>query len=82
MKVEIDIDDDMFDELFRAQLVDHYFMVSNDLKGTPHPDDLKWLRPVKDALYTLLTLYYSTQSQRVEFLQQVEENENGNQTDS
>lgn len=77
MKVEIDINDDMFDELFRAQLIDHYFMISNDLNGITHPEDEKWMRPVKDALYTLLTLYYSTQTQRDEFLDQVKEFEDG-----
>jgi len=77
MKVEIDINDDMFDELFRSQLVEHYFMLSADLNEVLHPEDEKWMRPVKDALYTLLTLYYSTQSQRDEFLEQVKEFEDG-----
>jgi|DEB19_MinimDraft_3_1074340.scaffolds.fasta_scaffold81925_2 hypothetical protein len=77
MKVEIDVNDDMFDELFRSQLIDHYFMVSGDLNDAPHPEDEKWMRPVKDALYTLLTLYYSTQTQRDEFLNQVKEFEDG-----
>lgn len=77
MKVEIDVDDDMFDELFRSQLVNHYFMISSDLAETRHPEDEKWMLPVRDALYTLLTLYYSTQKQRDEFLEQVKEFENG-----
>ena len=77
MKVEIDIDSDMFDNIFRQQLVDHYFMISDDLKKNPHPDDVRWMHPVKDALYTLLTLYYSTQAQSDEFLEQVKEFENG-----
>ena len=77
MKLEIDVNEEIFDEIFRQQLVDHYFMVSSDLKGNLHPDDDKWMRPVKDALYTLLTLYYSTQRQRDEFLQQVKEFEDG-----
>ncbi len=77
MKVEIDVNEEIFDEIFRQQLVDHYFMLSNDLRANPHPEDDKWMRPVKDALYTLLTLYYSTEVQRVEFLKQVEEKENG-----
>ena len=81
MKIKIDINDDLFDEVFRAQLVEHYFMVNSDLKRTPHPEDLKWMRPVKDALYTLITMYYSTQSQRAEFLEQVKEDEDGSSAD-
>lgn len=77
MKAEIEIDDDAIEELLREQLVSHYFMLSNDIGEGAHEDDLKWMKPVKDALYTLLTLYYSTQKQRDEFLEQVKEFENG-----
>lgn len=77
MKVEIDVNDDMFDELFRSQLVDHYFMVKKDLQEGAHPDDIKWMMPVQEAIYTLLTMYYSTETQRAEFLEQVKEFENG-----
>jgi hypothetical protein len=77
MKAEIEIDDDAIEELLREQLVSHYFMVSTDIKEGAHEDDLKWMKPVKDAFHTLLTLYYSTKKQRDEFLEQVKEFENG-----
>ena len=77
MKFEFDIDSDEFDEIFRQQLVQHYFMIEDDLQKGVHADDIKWMIPVKEAIYTLLTMYYSTQSQRNEFLEQVKEFSNG-----
>ena len=49
MKAEIEIDDDAIEELLREQLVSHYFMVSTDIKEGAHEDDLKWMKPVKEA---------------------------------
>lgn len=77
MKFEVDIDANEFDEIFRQELIQHYFMIKGDLKKGAHPDDTKWMIPVREALYTLLTMYYSTETQRAEFLEQVKEFENG-----
>ena len=72
MNIEFNIDDDVFDKIFFERLKKDFFMLKNDLDNwTNHPDDMKWMIPVKNALETLILMYYSDPKTREEFINEV-----------
>ena len=69
MKMELDIDDDMFDELLLQRLIRDHEMIVGDLKNGVHRDDMTWLLPVKNALEVLIAIYYSDENSRNTFME-------------
>lgn len=71
MKYEIDINDDLFDELLLQRLMNDYWMLTSDLKNNPHETDMSWMTAAKNALETIIIVYYTNPSAREKFLQEI-----------
>lgn len=60
MKMNIEIDDDMFDTMMLNRLKRDLEMVRNDLSRGAHRDDVRWMIPVRNALEIVISLYYGS----------------------